>query len=194
MNESPGENFQETIGIPETTPEKGFTVNEHLMARPTLEVNGMYGGYQGEGTKTIIPSSATAKITCRLVPGQNPNEVQQMITDYIQEIAPTGVNVKIHKEPLSAKAYKVDPNHPLITKAGERLTEAFDKKTVFVRLGGSIPVVESIDHLFNIPVVLIGFGTPEDNLHAPNESFPLDHFDRGMEMLAKYYYDVADIK
>ncbi|UCZ55389.1 dipeptidase [Bacillus shivajii] len=194
MNKAPGENYKETINIPETTPEKGFTVNEHLMARPTLEVNGMYGGYQGEGTKTIIPSSATAKITCRLVPGQDPAEIQQQLTDYIYEVAPKGVTVDVHKEPLSAKAYKVDPNNPLITKAADSLTESFGKKTVFVRLGGSIPVVESIDNLFNIPVVLIGFGTPEDNLHSPNESFPMDHFDKGMEMLVKYYSEVASVK
>ncbi|WP_280769460.1 dipeptidase [Salipaludibacillus daqingensis] len=191
MNQAPGENYTESIGIPETMPEKGFTVNEHLMARPTLEINGLTSGYQGQGTKTIIPSTASAKITCRLVPGQDPQKIQDLLVDYIENNAPKGVSVSVKREPLSAKAYKVDPNHPLLQKAADNLADAFGKDTVFVRLGGSIPVVESIDQMFGIPVVLLGFGTPEDNLHSPNESFPLDHFDKGMEVLVKYYRDVA---
>jgi len=193
MNEAPGENYAQTVGIPETTPEKGFTVNEHIMARPTLEINGLTSGYQGQGTKTIIPSIATAKITCRLVPGQDPQKIQDLLVDYIESNAPKGVRVSVKREPLSAKAYKVDPAHPLLQKAADNLADVFGKDTVFVRLGGSIPVVESIDQMFNIPVVLLGFGTPEDNLHSPNESFPLDHFDKGMEVLVKYYHDVTSL-
>ncbi|WP_416147135.1 dipeptidase [Salipaludibacillus sp. HK11] len=187
MNEAPGENFLETTGVPETTAEVDYTVNEHIMARPTLEVNGMYSGYQGEGSKTIIPSSATAKITCRLVPGQEPQKIQDLLVDYIENNVPKGVTVTVKREALSAKAYKVDPNHALLQKAAESLTSAFNKETVFVRLGGSIPVVEQLDQLFQIPVVLLGFGTPEDNLHSPNESFPLDHFDKGMDVLVNFY-------
>ncbi|SES37480.1 dipeptidase [Salipaludibacillus aurantiacus] len=194
MNEAPGENYVETVGIPETAPERGFTVNEHIMARPTLEINGLTSGYQGEGTKTIIPSSASAKLTCRLVPGQDPQKIQDLLVSYIEENPPKGVTVSVKREPLSAKAYKVDPNHPLLKKAADSLSEAFGKETVFVRLGGSIPVVEQIDQLFNIPVVLLGFGTPEDNLHSPNESFPLEHFDKGMEVLATYYKEAASLK
>ncbi|PYZ92880.1 peptidase M20 [Salipaludibacillus keqinensis] len=194
MNEAPGENYPESVGIPQTSSEQGYTVNEHIMARPTLEINGMYSGYQGEGTKTIIPSTATAKITCRLVPGQDPQTIQDKIVDYIESHVPDGVEVSVKREALSAKAYKVDPDHPLLQKAADQLSEAFGKETVFVRLGGSIPVVESIDQLFNIPVVLLGFGTPEDNLHSPNESFPLDHFHKGMEVLVNYYHDVAQVK
>jgi acetylornithine deacetylase/succinyl-diaminopimelate desuccinylase-like protein len=194
MNEAPGENYVETVGIPETVPERGFTVNEHIMARPTLEINGLTSGYQGEGTKTIIPSSASAKLTCRLVPGQDPQKIQDLLVSYIEENAPKGVTVSVKREPLSAKAYKVDPNHPLLKKAADSLSEAFGKETVFVRLGGSIPVVEQVDQLFNIPVVLLGFGTPEDNLHSPNESFPLEHFDKGMEVLATYYKEAGSLK
>src|SRR5699024_4883873 len=108
-----------STGVSETVSEKGFTAKEHTMGRPTFEINGMYGGYQGEGTKTIIPSTATAKITCRLVPGQNPEKIQQLLEDHVKRHTPTGVSVDVKKERLSARAYKVEPNHPLIRKAAE---------------------------------------------------------------------------
>ncbi|MGM8366740.1 dipeptidase [Virgibacillus sp. W0181] len=186
-----GENYSATTGISEPVSEKGYTAKEHTMARPTLEVNGFYGGYQGEGTKTIIPASATAKITCRLVPDQKPEQIQRLLEDHIKKVAPTGVSVEVKKEKLSAKAYKVEPNHPLIKKAATSYSKAFGKETAFVRMGGSIPVVEWIDEIYNIPIVLLGFGTPDDRLHSPNESFPLDSFDKGMETLVYYWNEVV---
>lgn len=183
----PGEDYVQTTGVPETVSEKGYTAKEHTMARPTFEINGIYGGYQGEGTKTIIPTSATAKITCRLVPGQDPVHVQQCIEKHIEKVKPSGVTVEIKKEKFSAKAYKVEPNHPLIQKAAESYTRAFGKETVYARMGGSIPVVEWLDTIYDVPVVLLGFGTPEDRLHSPNESFPLSSFDKGMETLVYYW-------
>ncbi|HLS59776.1 MAG TPA: dipeptidase [Virgibacillus sp.] len=183
-----GEDFTETTGVNETVSEQGYTAKEHTMARPTFEVNGIYGGYQGEGTKTIIPATATAKITCRLVPGQDPEHIQQLLEDHVKEHTPTGVTVEVKKEKLSSKAYKVEPNHPLIEKAAKSYTKAFGKETVYVRMGGSIPVVEWLEAVFDIPIVLLGFGTPEDRLHSPNESFPLDSYDKGMETLV-YYWD-----
>lgn len=188
MREVPSEDYVESTGIPETVSEKGYTPVEHTMGRPTFELNGIYGGYQGEGTKTIIPSTATAKITCRLVPGQNPVKVQELLENHVQKHAPRGVTVEVKKEKLSAKAYKVEPNHPLIKKAADSYTKAFGKETVYIRMGGSIPVVEWIEDIYNIPIVLLGFGTPEDRLHSPNESFPLDSFEKGMETLV-YYWD-----
>ncbi|CQR47083.1 Succinyl-diaminopimelate desuccinylase [Paraliobacillus sp. PM-2] len=184
----PGEDYKATTGIKETASENGYTAKEHTMARPTLEVNGMYSGYQGEGTKTIIPSSATAKLTCRLVPGQEPAHIQDLLIKHIEEHTPKGVTVDIKKEPLSAKAYKVDPTHPLIKKAADSYTKAFGKETVYVRMGGSIPVVEWIDAIYNMPIVLLGFGTPNDRLHSPNESFPLENYQKGMQTLV-YYWD-----
>ncbi|WLV25490.1 dipeptidase [Aciduricibacillus chroicocephali] len=183
----PGEDFKASCGIAETASEKGYTPEEHTMARPTFEINGMYSGYQGEGTKTIIPATATAKITCRLVPGQEPEHIQELLEKHVLKHAPSGVRVHVKKEKLSAKAYKVEPNHPLIQKASESYSKAFGKETVYVRMGGSIPVVEWIDALYDVPVVLLGFGTPDDRLHSPNESFPLDSFDKGMETLAYYW-------
>lgn len=188
MEQAPSEDFVEATGIPETVSEKGYTAKEHTMGRPTFEINGIYGGYQGEGTKTIIPSSATAKITCRLVPGQDPEKIQELLEAHVNKVAPAGVTLEVKKEKLSSKAYKVEPNHPLIKKAAASYTKAFDKETIFIRMGGSIPVVEWIEEIYDMPIVLLGFGTPEDRLHSPNESFPLDSFDKGMETLV-YYWD-----
>lgn len=103
---------------------------------------------------------------------------------------PTGVEVDVKLEKLSAKAYMVAPDHPLIQTAAQCYEKAFGKETVFVRMGGSIPVVEWLDSLYNVPIILLGFGTPEDRLHSPNESFPLDSFAKGMETLV-YYYDAV---
>ena len=186
MADAPSENFTKTTGIPETVSEHGYTAAEHTMARPTLEINGMFGGYQGEGTKTIIPSSATAKLTCRLVPGQDPEKVQDALVNHIEKTLPTGVTVTIEREPLSAKAYKVDPSHPLIQKAAKSYGDAFNQPAVFVRMGGSIPVVEWIDDIFKMPIVLLGFGTPDDRLHSPNESFLLENYDRGLVTIVDY--------
>lgn len=191
MNSIEGEDYLQSTGVNQVVSEKGYTEKEHTMARPTLEVNGIYGGYQGEGTKTIIPSSATAKITCRLVPNQDPEHIQNLLEEHIIKHTPSGVTVEVKKERLSSKAYKVEPNHPLIIKAAESYTKAFGVETVFVRMGGSIPVVEWIDEIFAMPIVLLGFGTPEDRLHSPNESFPLDSFDKGMETLVHYWKEVS---
>ncbi|WP_440894832.1 dipeptidase [Amphibacillus sp. Q70] len=187
---APSEDYIKTTGVSETVSEAGYTAVEHTMGRPTLEVNGMFGGYQGEGTKTIIPASATAKLTCRLVPGQDPEKVQDGLVTHIEENLPAGVTVEIEREPLSAKAYKVDPNHPLIEKAATSYSKAFNHPSVFVRMGGSIPVVEWIDDIFNIPIVLLGFGTPDDRLHSPNESFLLANFDRGLATLVDYFNSI----
>lgn len=186
-----GENYTETTGVTETVSEQGYDAKEHTMARPTFEINGMYGGYQGEGTKTIIPSSATAKITCRLVPNQEPEIIQQLLVDHIKRVTPAGVTVDVKLEKLSSKAYMVEPNHPLIQTAANCYKKAFEKEAVFVRMGGSIPVVEWLDKLYNIPIILLGFGTPEDRLHSPNESFPLDSFDKGMETIVYYWDEVS---
>ncbi|MCT2535768.1 dipeptidase [Aquibacillus koreensis] len=194
IKEVPGENYTETAGVTETVSEQGYTAKEHTMARPTLEINGMFGGYQGEGTKTIIPSTATVKLTCRLVPGQEPNHIQELLVKHLEKHVLPGVTLNIKREPLSAKAYKVDPNHPLIEKAAVSYEKAFGKEAVYVRMGGSIPVVEWIDSEYKIPVVLLGFGTPEDRLHSPNESFPLDSFEKGMETLVYYYAEATNLE
>lgn len=188
IRQVPEEDYLKTIGITETVSESGYTSQEHTMARPTLEINGITSGYQGEGSKTIIPKEARAKITCRLVPNQNPKKILQDLETYIQKIAPKGVTVTVEQEELSAKAVKIDPSHPYIQQAAKSYSYVYGKETVFVRMGGSIPVVEWFDSLYNVPIVLLGFGTPDDQIHAPNESFSLTNFKRGMQTLAHYWY------
>lgn len=194
IKDAPSEDYSESTGVKETISEKGYTAKEHTMARPTLEINGLFSGYQGEGTKTIIPAAATAKLTCRLVPGQEPEEIQDLLVKHLEDHVPKGVELTIKREPLSAKAYKVDPDHPLIAKAAESFEETFEKEVVYVRMGGSIPVVEWLDSIYDIPVVLLGFGTPDDRLHSPNESFPVAHFDKGMKTIAHYWKKVKNLK
>ncbi|WP_163537177.1 dipeptidase [Gracilibacillus sp. YIM 98692] len=188
ISEAPSEDFAQTTGAPKTVSEKGFTAKEHTMGRPTLEINGLFSGYQGEGTKTIIPSTATTKLTCRLVPGQEPSHIQDLLVKHIEKHVPSGVELSIKRENLSAKAYRVDPQHPYIEKAAQSYSETFEKEVAYVRMGGSIPVVEWIDSIYEIPVVLLGFGTPDDRLHSPNESFPLEHFQKGMKTIASYWH------
>ncbi|MFC4386781.1 dipeptidase [Gracilibacillus marinus] len=194
MNEAPSEDYAITTGVKDTVSEEGFTATEHTMARPTLEINGLYSGYQGEGTKTIIPSTATAKLTCRLVPGQDPIKIQDLLVAHIEKHTPKGITVSIKREPLSAKAYRIDPNHRYIQLAAESFSETFHKNPVFVRMGGSIPVVEWLDAMYDIPVVLLGFGTPDDRLHSPNESFPLTNFYQGMQTIANYWNKLSQEK
>ncbi len=186
-----GEDYTATTGVAETISENGYNAKEHTMGRPTLEINGIYGGYQGEGTKTIIPAEATAKITCRLVPGQEPEKIQQLLKEHIEKVTPDGVVVEVKLEKLSSKAYMVEPSHPLIQKAAACYEKAFEKETVFVRMGGSIPVVEWLDTVYQIPIILLGFGTPGDRLHSPNESIPIDSIEKGMETLVYYWDEVG---
>src|SRR5699024_2728082 len=122
-----GEDYTKTTGVVEAISEKVYNAKEHTMGRPTFEINGMYSGYQGEGTKTIIPASATAKITCRLVTRQDPEKIQALLVKHIEQVSPKGVKVTVKKEKLSSKAYKVEPNHPLIQKAATCFEWAFEK-------------------------------------------------------------------
>src|SRR5699024_2910344 len=120
-----------------------------------------------------------------------PEKIQDLLVDHIEKNQPSGVEVTVKKEKLSSKAYKVEPNHPSIQTAAACYERAFEQETVFVRMGVSIPVVELVYDIYDVAVVLLGFGTPEDRLHSPNESFPLDSFDQGMKTLAYYYEEVS---
>src|SRR5699024_8604120 len=192
IEQAPGEDFVESTGSPSTVSEKGYTPEEHTMARPTFEINGIYGGYQGEGRKTIILSSATAKITCRLVPAQEPDKIQPLLNDQVKKLGPTGVTVEVKKEKPSSKAYKVEPNHPLIKNAADSYTKAFEKETVYVRMGGSIPVVEWVDEIYIIPIVLLGFGTSEERLNSRNERVRLVSYDRWMYTVVYLWISVTE--
>jgi acetylornithine deacetylase/succinyl-diaminopimelate desuccinylase-like protein len=173
------------IGGTALTGEKGFSVLERTWARPTLEVHGIRGGFTGEGAKTVIPAVATAKISMRLVPEMNPKEVLRQYTAYVKKITPKGITTKIRLL-SSAPASVVSTESPFISSAAEAMEQVFHKKTVYMRSGGSIPIVGLFQKHLKVPSVMMGYGLPDDNLHAPNEKFHLPNFYRGIEAVGRY--------
>lgn len=179
------EYLEKEIGAKELTGEPGFTVFERTWARPTLEVHGVRGGFTGEGAKTVIPARAVAKISMRLVPEQRPEEAVEQLKQAIDKATPRGVRVEFRLLHAAA-ASLVDPDNRFVKEAAAALEEVFGKKTVFIRSGGSIPIVGLFDQHLRIPSVLIGFGLPDDNLHAPNEKFHVPNFCAGIDAVARY--------
>ncbi|WP_066367267.1 dipeptidase [Neobacillus fumarioli] len=183
------QSFIEQLEVPEMFGEEGYTTVERTWVRPTLEVNGIYGGFQEEGIKTVIPSEAHAKITCRLVPNQDPDEIVELLQKHIQSHTPPGVTVNITL--LDKGAPFVTPfDHPAIQAAGRAYEKVYHVPTSFTRMGGSIPIVATFDQILRKPVVLMGFGLPDENFHAPNEHFHLENFDKGLETLCYYWYEL----
>ncbi|WAH39137.1 dipeptidase [Alicyclobacillus dauci] len=185
------EAYRKSLGLPALHGEPGYTTLERLWARPTLEINGIYGGFQGEGTKTVIPNEAHAKITCRLVPNQDPKNILDKIEAHITKHTPEGATVTFTRAD-TGHPYLAPYDHPAIQLAADAYTHAYGIKAVFTRMGGSIPVVETFSQLFHIPVVLMGFGLNDENFHAPNEHFSLDNFDKGLRTLCYYYKHLAN--
>ena len=178
--------LKKEVGAAALTGEKGIPVLERLWARPTLEVHGIRGGFTGEGAKTVIPAVATAKISMRLVPDMNPKEVIRQYTSYVKKITPKGIKTAVRLL-SSAPAAVVSTESPSIAAAAEALQHVFPQKTVYTRAGGSIPIVGVFKKSLGIPSVLMGFGLPDDNLHAPNEKFYLPNFYRGIEAVVRYF-------
>lgn len=187
------EALKEEIGVNELFGEQGYSYLERTWARPTLEVNGVFGGFSGEGIKTVLPAEAGAKITCRLVPDQDPNEIVALLKAHIEKHKPKGVNVTISEFDKGAP-YLTPFNHPLIQAAGRSYERIYNVPTAFTRGGGSIPIVAAFDEILALPVVLMGFGLNSENFHAPNEHFTLENFDKGLRVLGDYLYEVADLE
>ncbi len=163
--------------------EYGFTTNERLWIRPTLDVNGIYGGFTGEGAKTIIPSKATAKVSMRLVPDQKSEKILELFESFIDQIAPPTVKVTVRKM-HSGEPALTPIDHPAVKAASEALEQVFGKKPYFIREGGSIPEVLTFQEALGTPVVLLGFGLPDEKSHAPNEHLYLRHFYDGIKTIA----------
>ncbi|HTV73164.1 MAG TPA: dipeptidase [Candidatus Acidoferrales bacterium] len=163
---------------------------ERMWVRPTLEVNGMYGGYQGPGSKTIIPSFAVAKLSARLVPHQNPQHVKEVVSERLRALAPPGVRVEIHTEG-DVRAVETSRNHPAVAAAARAMERGFGKAPVFIGTGGTIGPVSSFDRILRLPQVLIGVGLPDDAIHAPNEKFDLKQFYGGIETMVYLYDELA---
>jgi len=186
------EHFRKTeVGSKVLTGEPGYSVLYRTWARPTLEVHGMPGGFTAPGAKTVIPARASAKVSMRMVPNMDPDDIIRKYTKYIKKITPKGVDVKI-KIHSKGEACVVGTDNPYVKAATEAMHEIFKKDTVFIRSGGSIPIVGDFQNVLKIPTLMMGFGLPDDNLHAPNEKFHIPNFHRGIESIARLFEIVAE--
>jgi acetylornithine deacetylase/succinyl-diaminopimelate desuccinylase-like protein len=182
--------FRKTVGAPALCGEKGYSIVEQLWTRPTLELNGIWGGYTGEGAKTVIPSKAYAKLSTRLVPNQNPAKIAKLVERQIRKVLPKSVTCRL--EVLSTGKPWVAPySHPIFQKAIHALQEGFGKHAVFIREGGSIPFVTQMYDTFKVPCVLMGFGLPDENAHAPDEHIALENYFGGIKAVALFYQQLA---
>lgn len=184
--------FERAVGAPGYFGEKGFTTLERLWIRPTLELNGIWGGYQGEGAKTVIPSKAYAKFSTRLVPNQKPEKIAKLVEKQIRKLLRRTVHCKF--EVLSTGKPWVAAFHDDIFHITQgALQKGFGRKAVFIREGGSIPFVTQMYDTFKVPCVLIGFGLPDENAHAPDEHLSLENYYGGIKAIAHLYEDLASL-
>jgi acetylornithine deacetylase/succinyl-diaminopimelate desuccinylase-like protein len=187
------EKLKREIGVPELFGEKGFSPLERRWARPTLEINGISGGFTGKGVKTIIPAKAMAKITMRLVPNQKSEKILQGFKEYVRSLTPAAVTVKITGD-IGGKPYLTPLDHPVLTFVSEALRKVFDRDPVFVRTGGTIGVVSTFSEILRIPIVFVGFSQPNDNAHAPNEHLTEENFYTGIEVAAQLLHELKGWK
>ncbi|MDQ6842736.1 MAG: dipeptidase [Bacteroidota bacterium] len=193
MNKAPyDENeYKKDVGVNELWGEKGFTTNERTGIRPTLEINGIWGGYMGEGAKTVLPSKATAKISARLVPNQSSEKITQLLLDYFKNIAPAAVTVNAFEHhggepymtPIDSKGYRA---------AAKAVEQTFGKTPIPVRGGGSIPICSILEKELGIKIIFMGFGLDSDNLHSPNEKYGIKNFYKGIETIPYFHKYFAE--
>ncbi len=169
-------------GVPALQGEAGFTVPERLWARPTLDVNGLWGGFQGDGSKTIIPAHAHAKVSMRLVANQDPEQLFERFSAFVREVCPLGVTVTVSALGMG-RPVRTPLDHPVTVAAADAIEATFGRAPVFIGSGGSIPVAEMFDHQLGLPVVLMGFTNPDDHSHAPNESMVLANYETGIRTI-----------
>ena len=185
--------FKTDLGVNELWGEKGYSTNERTGIRPTIELNGIWGGYQGEGAKTVLPSKATAKISARLVPNQNSVKMTKKLLDYFRKIAPPSVTVNAF-EHHGGEPYMTPINSTAYKAAAKAMETTFGKIPIPVRGGGSIPICALFEKELGIKIVFMGFGLDSDNLHSPNEKFNLDNFYKGIETIPyfhKYFTEMS---
>jgi len=185
--------LKKTYGLTALHGEPGFTPTERNWARPTLEVNGIWGGYQGPGAKTIIPAWAAAKISCRLVPDQDPKAVAQALREYIDEVAPKTVRVSVAELSGHGDPWITPIDHPLIQAAGRALSRVYGREPALIRSGGSIGAVEVMARRLRAPCLLVGFVLPDSLAHAPNERLDLDSFHLGKKAALHLWEEIAKI-
>ncbi len=184
FNES--EFLKREVGSSCLTGEPGYTVLERVWARPTLEVHGIAGGFTGAGSKTVIPAKATAKVSMRLVPKQNPDKIVEAYKKFVRENTPAGIETEVRVLGASP-AVMVNPDHPAIHTAARAFRDILGRETVFIRSGGSIPIVGDFATHLGIPTILMGFGLPDDGLHSPNEKYKISNYFAGMMTIAHFF-------
>lgn len=186
------EKFAKQLGVSELTGEVGYTTLERRWARPTCEVHGLMGGYQGEGGKTIIPSWAGAKISFRLVPNQEPAEITRQLQEFVDAHTPPGVRVEVI-DLHGGRGVVVDPNSPYMAAAQKAVSEGFGTSAVLIREGGSIPIVASMVELLGADVLLMGWGLDDDGAHSPNEKFSVEDFYRGIRASSRLWQYLSEV-
>ena len=188
------ENYKKSMNIEEVSGEKGYSTNERTGIRPTFDVCGIWGGYTGEGAKTVLPSKAYAKISTRLVPNQNHNKIAELFVKYFEEIAPKSVKVKVeylHGGP----SYVCPIDLPAYRAAEKAFADVYGKEPIPVRSGGSIPIIATFEEILGTKSILMGFGLGSDAIHSPNENFPLEQFYNGIRTIPLFYkYFAEDFK
>jgi len=186
--------FQKTIGAPALFGEKGFTTLERLWTRPTLEINGLYSGFIGEGAKTVLPGRAMAKVSMRLAPNQDPAKIARLFTQHVKRICPKTVRLKVTEISGRGMPWLAPTDHPAMQAMAQAIQKGFGKKPVFTRTGGTIPVVATFTRLLKVPSLLMGIGLPDENAHAPNEKLNLDNLYHGMLSAAHLWNELAETK
>jgi acetylornithine deacetylase/succinyl-diaminopimelate desuccinylase-like protein len=187
------DNYKKALDLSDIHGEEGYSTNERTSIRPTLDVNGIWGGYTGEGAKTVIASKAYAKISMRLVPYQNSDKITQLFSDYFNQIAPPSVKVKV--TPHHGGEPVVTPSTSIAYKAASMAMETtFGKKPIPMRSGGSIPIVAMFKSVLGLDSVLLGFGLDSDAIHSPNESYGLFNFYKGIETIPYFYQYFTELQ
>ena len=183
------ERYKASIGVKALKGEKGYTTIERNSCRPSFDVCGIWGGYTGKGAKTVLPSKAYAKVSCRLVPHQSHEKIAKMVADYLLSLAPDYVQVKV--TPLhGGDGYVCPVDLPAYRAAEAGFAKAFGRKPLAVRRGGSIPIVNDFERILGVKTILMGFGLESNAIHSPNENFPLDMFRRGIEAVVEFHRQV----
>jgi acetylornithine deacetylase/succinyl-diaminopimelate desuccinylase-like protein len=186
------EHYRKTeVGSTVLTGEPGFSVLYRTWARPTLEVHGMPGGFTAPGAKTVIPARASAKVSMRLVPNQDAGDILKKYSNFVKKLTPKGIQIKI-KTWSKGPACVVGTDNPYVKASTAAMHQVFNKDTVFIRSGGSIPIVTDFQDVLKIPSVMMGFGLPDDNLHAPNEKFHIPNFYRGIESICLFFEKLGE--
>lgn len=187
------EEYRSRLGVPELFGEGNYSTHERAWARPTLELNGIWGGFTDDGMKTVLPSRAHAKITCRLVPNQEPAQIAQLVADHIRRVAPPGVTVEVTIFQNAAMPYVVNADHPGNQAAHAVLEELYGKAPYYTRTGGSVPLYTLFREHLGVSTVTFGFGLPDEHIHSPNEFWRLSSFRRARIAYAMLLHELAKI-